>query len=121
MNDFQKNIADIEKLNKNTAVANIGGIILYNENIEYDTAREVLFEVIKKTPSIRLRLNKNYELYETEYHDFNFPFLQVEGGYDGICREVGKIMQTPFDDIFDRDLFDFGYSVFIIHVFLLLP
>ena len=109
MNDFQKNILDNEKICGGTAVSNIGGIILFSSDISFEMTQRCVDKALEAIPAIRLRLNKDDELYPVEYTHKQISCTEINGGYEELRREAEKIISTPFESIYDCDLFDIGY------------
>lgn len=109
MNDFQKNILDNEKICGGTAVSNIGGIILFSSDISLEMTQRCVDKAVETIPAIRLRLNKDDELYPVGFTPKKISYTEIKGGYEELRREAEKIISTPFENIYDCDLFAIGY------------
>ena len=105
MNAFQKNILYLEKVNMGTAVSNIGGMIKFSVNILYEQFEEIITKIIYANSEIRLRLNKDNELYEHKCKKYNIKNIKISGD---CLLAAKKFMKTPFD-IYDNDLFEFAF------------
>ncbi len=105
MNNFQKNILYSEKINMDTPVSNIGGMINFSVDILYEQFEKIIVEIIRANSEIRLRLNKNNELYEYKCKKYNIKHIRINGDCLTAAKEFIKI---PFD-IYDNDLFEFAF------------
>ncbi|MDO4299790.1 MAG: AMP-binding protein [Clostridia bacterium] len=109
MNNFQKNILNTEIAAKGTAVSNIGGIIDFSVNITYKEFCEIITEIIWGTPSLRLRLGDDKELYEELNPCLEIPHIVIEGERCELDKRVSKEMRTPFKSIYGSNLFEFAF------------
>ena len=105
MNVFQKNILYLEKVNMGTAISNIGGMINFSVNILYEQFEKIITEIIHANREIRLRLNRENELYEHKCKKYNIKNIKISGDYLSAAKEF---LRTPFD-IYDNDLFEFAF------------
>lgn len=109
MNHYQKNILNTEYCFPNTAVANIGGILRIAVDINYNDSSSIVREVVRKTTSLRLRLNWQGELYEYPKEHYDMKYSKIHGRYQDAFGYAQSQMSVPFASIYDCDLFQFEY------------
>ena len=109
MNNYQKNVLSMEYFFRDTAVANIGGVIRFEVKAEYEDFLVIVQEMVRKTPSLRLRLNREKELYEYPEEEYILPRTVIHGGYEEAFAYAEKQMQTPFSSVVDGRLFQIEY------------
>ncbi len=108
LNNFQKSILSDEMFSRGSAVSNIGGIIDFWEDISYEEFYLIINTVIKATPSLRLRLNRDGLLYETEETAYEIERI-VKGSKEEAYTLASELIKKPFPSICDTDFFQFAF------------
>ena len=119
----QKNIWNTEQYYKNTAINNICGSILIEENVDLSILAQAINKFIETNDSFKLRIKiingiPNQYFIENKIYDFEiFNFNNI----DEIKNQAQAMVNTPFE-ILESQLFDFrlfklpnGFGGFIIN------
>ena len=109
MNNYQKNIYDMETFYPGTPISNIGGFLKFETHVSYDDIYVILAEIINKNKSLRMRLSHGGHLYESKNEGSYIKKIQLSGDLEQAKSYAEKQMQIPFPDIYDSRLFDFRY------------
>lgn len=109
MNDYQRNILNMEYCFPGTAVANIGGILRADVPFDYEQCVRIVREVVEKTDALQLRLNDRDELYQYKEENYTLDRVVIDGDSSAADAYARKKMSTPFDSIYDHRLFLFEY------------
>lgn len=105
LNGFQRNIYNMEVFYHGTAVSVIGGVIEFNEFVDDRDIRLIVEEIVRKTPSLRLRLDHGLNLYESDDSDFMVAKDFCKGGREEALDFLRSQMRIPFS-LYDSRLYD---------------
>ena len=115
MNDFQKNILNMELYYEKTAIGNIGGLLDLDMEIGYETADSIIASLIKNTAGFRCMLSKDGKIYEGNCESFADPeghflkHLVLDVDKEEYIRLANKWMGIPFESIYDNPLIDLTF------------
>ena len=94
----QNNVVETEKYYKNTSISNIGGYLLFKQQIEIDVLKKAINKLIENADALRMRLVSDAGKTEQavrEYEYENIPIVRLAK------NNIDEITISWMKEIFD--------------------
>ncbi len=111
LNDYQKAIFDMEQKYSGLGICNIGGVMVYNTDIDFDVMKKAVLHFVNVNAALRMCVGKDGRLYFPEYTLTDIDIFDCSDmSCEQIQTELKKWFSVPFE-FYDSVLFEYRFFI----------